>query len=109
MRLVLLVFLFGFNFVGRWIDGRTWSMGDCRDAGKFVLVPVWLGTVSHSSCCRIVEYATREQAQQAIQTLSNQSLMGRLVYVREVCKFLCDGLCRRRDTDFDVMLTGSRN
>jgi hypothetical protein len=32
-----------------------------------------------------VEYATREQAQQAIQTLSNQSLMGRLVYVREVC------------------------
>jgi hypothetical protein len=32
-----------------------------------------------------VEYATREQAQNAIQTLSNQSLMGRLVYVREVC------------------------
>jgi hypothetical protein len=37
-----------------------------------------------------VEYATREQAQQAIQTLSNQSLMGRLVYVREVwASFLC--------------------
>jgi RNA recognition motif-containing protein len=34
--------------------------------------------------CSIVEYATREQAQNAIQTLSNQSLMGRLVYVREV-------------------------
>lgn len=33
---------------------------------------------------RIVEYATREQAQQAVQTLSNQNLMGRLVYVREV-------------------------
>lgn len=33
---------------------------------------------------RIVEYATRDQAQQAIATLSNQSLMGRLVYVREV-------------------------
>lgn len=33
---------------------------------------------------RIVEYATREQAQQAVSTLSNQSLMGRLVYVREV-------------------------
>ena len=32
----------------------------------------------------IVEYATRDQAQNAIQTLSNQSLMGRLVYVREV-------------------------
>ena len=34
--------------------------------------------------CRIVEYATREQAQQAVNTLSNQNLMGRLVYVREV-------------------------
>lgn len=33
---------------------------------------------------RIVEYATREQAQNAVNTLSNQSLMGRLVYVREV-------------------------
>ena len=33
---------------------------------------------------RIVEYATREQAQQAVSTLSNQNLMGRLVYVREV-------------------------
>lgn len=33
----------------------------------------------------IVEYATREQAQQAVAQLSNQNLMGRLVYVREVC------------------------
>jgi hypothetical protein len=32
----------------------------------------------------IVEYATREQAQQAVAQLSNQNLMGRLVYVREV-------------------------
>ncbi|KAI1428912.1 hypothetical protein F5Y12DRAFT_710463 [Xylaria sp. FL1777] len=31
----------------------------------------------------IVEYATREQAQTAVATLSNQNLMGRLVYVRE--------------------------
>ncbi|KAI4197672.1 MAG: hypothetical protein LQ348_002117 [Seirophora lacunosa] len=31
----------------------------------------------------IVEYATRDQAQQAVNTLSNQNLMGRLVYVRE--------------------------
>jgi predicted lipid-binding transport protein (Tim44 family) len=30
-----------------------------------------------------VEYATREQAQAAVATLSNQNLMGRLVYVRE--------------------------
>lgn len=32
-----------------------------------------------------MEYATREQAQQAVTQLSNQNLMGRLVYVREVC------------------------
>lgn len=38
----------------------------------------------------IVEYATREQAQQAVNTLSNQNLMGRLVYVREVCYVLGD-------------------
>jgi RNA recognition motif-containing protein len=30
-----------------------------------------------------VEYATREQAQNAVASLSNQNLMGRLVYVRE--------------------------
>ena len=36
---------------------------------------------------RIVEYATREQAQNAVNTLSNQNLMGRLVYVREVGRF----------------------
>jgi hypothetical protein len=33
-----------------------------------------------------VEYATREQAQQAVAQLSNQNLMGRLVYVREVSR-----------------------
>ncbi|KAI6779667.1 RNA-binding domain-containing protein [Emericellopsis cladophorae] len=34
-------------------------------------------------CGCIVEYATRDQAQQAVAQLSNQNLMGRLVYVRE--------------------------
>lgn len=36
------------------------------------------------TAARIVEYATREQAQNAVATLSNQNLMGRLIYVREV-------------------------
>jgi RNA recognition motif-containing protein len=36
---------------------------------------------------RIVEYATRDQAQNAVNSLSNQNLMGRLVYVREVCPY----------------------
>jgi len=34
--------------------------------------------------CGIVEYATKDEAQNAINTLSNRSLMGRLIYVREV-------------------------
>ena len=33
-----------------------------------------------------MEYATRDQAQNAVNTLSNQNLMGRLVYVREVSR-----------------------
>lgn len=41
---------------------------------------------------RIVEYATRDQAQAAVNTLSNQNLMGRLVYVREVSLALFPGL-----------------
>jgi RNA recognition motif-containing protein len=43
----------------------------------------------------IVEYATRDQAQQAVAQLSNQNLMGRLVYVREVsCRSLMRGITR---------------
>jgi hypothetical protein len=42
----------------------------------------------------IVEYATREQAQTAVATLSNQNLMGRLIYVREVRHGIW-WLCRR--------------
>ena len=69
--------------VGRWIDGL-----DCWSAGYVGMrvSQVILSTVL-SQCSlqiRIVEYATREQAQQAVNTLSNQNLMGRLVYVREV-------------------------
>lgn len=37
MRLVLLVFLFWFYFVGRWIDGLDLVHGFCRDAGMLLL------------------------------------------------------------------------
>lgn len=55
--------------------------GLCRDAGKRL---VELFDTTQLTVSRIVEYATRDQAQQAVNTLSNQNLMGRLVYVREV-------------------------
>lgn len=66
--------------------------GDCRDAGMLRSHPQVLASPSGHILLtwsnRIVEYATREQAQTAVATLSNQSLMGRLVYVREVSKML---------------------
>ena len=55
--------------------------GLCRDAGEH---QINLSIVCRLTVFRIVEYATRDQAQVAVNTLSNQNLMGRLVYVREV-------------------------
>ncbi|KAK8236761.1 hypothetical protein HDK77DRAFT_378671 [Phyllosticta capitalensis] len=54
-----------------------------RQAGEVLFADVLLLPNGMSKGCGIVEYATREQAQHAVQTLSNQNLMGRLVYVRE--------------------------
>ena len=76
--------LFGFVLVvGRWIDGWDFVRGLCRDAGKLIST---MSRLLQLTVASIVEYATREQAQQAVNTLSNQNLMGRLVYVREVCE-----------------------
>ncbi|KAI1204163.1 RNA-binding domain-containing protein [Annulohypoxylon truncatum] len=56
-----------------------------RQAGEVLFADVLLlpNGMSKVGFYTIVEYATREQAQTAVQTLSNQNLMGRLVYVRE--------------------------
>ncbi|CAF9937763.1 MAG: hypothetical protein HETSPECPRED_000649 [Heterodermia speciosa] len=56
-----------------------------RQAGEVLFADVLLlpNGMSKVGAYTIVEYATREQAQQAVNTLSNQNLMGRLVYVRE--------------------------
>jgi len=54
-----------------------------RQAGEVLYADVLLLPNGMSKGCGIVEYATREQAQHAIATLSNQNLMGRLIYVRE--------------------------
>ncbi|KLO98786.1 Gbp2p [Fusarium fujikuroi] len=54
-----------------------------RQAGEVLFADVLLLPNGMSKGCGIVEYATREQAQAAVATLSNQNLMGRLVYVRE--------------------------
>ncbi|KAL3461404.1 hypothetical protein BJX64DRAFT_277885 [Aspergillus heterothallicus] len=56
-----------------------------RQAGEVIFADVLLlpNGMSKVGANAIVEYATREQAQNAVNTLSNQNLMGRLVYVRE--------------------------
>ncbi|KAJ2899937.1 hypothetical protein MKZ38_002736 [Zalerion maritima] len=54
-----------------------------RQAGEVLFADVLLLPNGMSKGCGIVEYATRDQAQNAVATLSNQNLMGRLVYVRE--------------------------
>ncbi|KAK0648784.1 hypothetical protein B0T16DRAFT_507182 [Cercophora newfieldiana] len=54
-----------------------------RQAGEVLYADVLLLPNGMSKGCGIVEYATRDQAQNAVATLSNQNLMGRLVYDRE--------------------------
>ncbi|KEQ89900.1 RNA-binding domain-containing protein [Aureobasidium pullulans EXF-150] len=54
-----------------------------RQAGEVIFADVLLLPNGMSKGCGIVEYATRDQAQNAVNSLSNQNLMGRLVYVRE--------------------------
>ncbi|MCJ1330989.1 hypothetical protein MMC10_007676 [Thelotrema lepadinum] len=54
-----------------------------RQAGEVLFADVLMLPNGMSKGCGIVEYATRDQAQNAVNTLSNQNLMGRLVYVRE--------------------------
>ncbi|KAF2859521.1 RNA-binding domain-containing protein [Piedraia hortae CBS 480.64] len=54
-----------------------------RQAGEVNFADVLLLPNGMSKGCGIVEYFTRESAQQAIETLSNQEFMGRLVYIRE--------------------------
>lgn len=65
-----------------WVDGLGRCPGLIVGMRVSLIVPRRLRTVLTTG--RIVEYATREQAQQAVAQLSNQNLMGRLVYVREV-------------------------
>jgi hypothetical protein len=70
-----------------WLTDRAWS------SGRIIGLRVSLAPNTHTFpptdyFPSIVEYQTRDQAQNAVNTLSNQNLMGRLVYVREVSRAL---------------------
>jgi len=76
-------FLFIWLFEDAGLTGGTGCPWSCRDAGKHDHIP-FSRSRNADDMNRIVEYATRDQAQSAVNSLSNQNLMGRLVYVREV-------------------------
>ena len=95
-------FLSGFFLKDVWIDGLGLVVrGFCRDAGKSIRSRPQRSMLTRS---RIVEYATRDQAQTAVNTLSNQNLMGRLVYVREVSHLQFSRACQ---VHADLLLKGS--
>lgn len=54
-----------------------------KQAGEVIFADVLLLPNGMSKGCGVVEYATRDQAKNAISTLNNQTLMGRMIYVRE--------------------------
>ncbi|TKA30318.1 hypothetical protein B0A50_02545 [Salinomyces thailandicus] len=73
------VYVGNLSYDVKWVNLKEFM----RSAGDVLFADVLLLPNGMSKGCGIVEYATRDQAQTAINTLSNQNLMGRLVYVRE--------------------------
>ncbi|KAK9375425.1 uncharacterized protein V1513DRAFT_378018 [Lipomyces chichibuensis] len=63
----------------RWMQLKDFM----RKAGEVVFADVLTLPNGMSKGCGIVEYATSDQAQNAIATLTNQELNGRVIYVRE--------------------------
>jgi len=54
-----------------------------REAGEVLFAEVMTGGDGRSKGCGIVEYATAEQAAEAISTLNDTDLNGRMIFVRE--------------------------
>jgi len=54
-----------------------------RGAGEVLFAEVMTTGDGRSKGCGIVEFATSEQAQEAIATLNDSDLMGRMIFVRE--------------------------
>lgn len=61
-----------------------WNLVNRGSLAEFVGMWVCFLYLDKSHSCRIVEYSTRDEAQNAIQTLSNTSFMNRQIFIREV-------------------------
>mmetsp|Transcript_30133 Transcript_30133/g.72822 ORF Transcript_30133/g.72822 Transcript_30133/m.72822 type:complete len:489 (+) Transcript_30133:70-1536(+) len=72
-----------------YVGNLSWSVawGDLKDhmssAGEVIRADVLTGYDGRSKGCGIVEYATVEDANGAVETLNNTDLMGRQIFVRE--------------------------
>lgn len=72
-------------FVGNLSYQTTWKelKDHMTQAGKVVRANVIMDSDGRSKGCGLVDYDTVETANQAISTLHDTTLMGRLIYVRE--------------------------
>merc|ERR550534_953411 len=72
-------------FVGNLSWSVSWSalVKHMMQAGEVVYAEILTGIRDRSMGCALVTYKTKEQAQEALKTLSDTSLQGRKIYVRE--------------------------
>lgn len=72
-------------YVGNLSWNVTWQdLKDyMRDAGEVLHAEVMTESDGRSKGCGIVEYATAEEAKEAISTLTDTELKGRMIFVRE--------------------------
>lgn len=72
-------------YVGNLSWSVTWRdlKDHMRSAGEVLRADVLTGYDGRSKGCGIVEYATVEEANTAVETLNNSDLMGRQIFVRE--------------------------
>lgn len=73
------VFVGNLSYSVRWPQLKDFM----KQAGEVVRADILAQGNGLSRGCGIVEYSTAEEAQRAIEELHNQSLLGRVVYVRE--------------------------
>lgn len=72
-----------------YVGNLSWSVqwrdlkDHMRSAGEVVRADVLMGFDGRSKGCGIVEYATVEEANGAVESLNNTELMGRQIFVRE--------------------------
>ncbi|EEC42891.1 predicted protein [Phaeodactylum tricornutum CCAP 1055/1] len=93
MRLFLTQYTFSriCSFFNRrvYVGNLSWSVAwqslkdHMRQAGEVVHAEVIMEYNGRSKGCGIVEYATDEEAQEAIKTLTDTELNGRMIFVRE--------------------------